>query len=399
MQIPVKTYRGNLALSELFTSLVGWLTSSCTITADPAVLQTGSQSLKLTVTAANPYFYQLLRWPALNLTATKIRIRYYVPQATAAVWNGNITLSLYSTLAGTYATKGLAAYVPPGSPGWHTFDISYIPSQWAITGAFDPTQVTGAMFAMSGLPNTATLNIDSLEIIAAGPTATPTIIFTHDDVSPHLISTIAPYLEGLGYRGTFCVTPSNVDSPGAITLAQLQELDARGHLIAGHGWTHTSWAGLTAAQKELDAQLTADWLYTRGFRRGNHIWACPYDFVGTQADMDMLFKYYSCILTTSEQPRFGVQPNYAGAYSVPQAAGWTRQSLSRTLIDQTFFTNAAVDAVITQKSVGLVLVHNTNGAGGYMTPAQWRAAVDYVANREAATALRVMNLDDYLTNG
>jgi peptidoglycan/xylan/chitin deacetylase (PgdA/CDA1 family) len=77
-------------------------------------------------------------------------------------------------------------------------------------------------------------------------------LVTVDDggVSYHQI--IADRLEARGWRGHAFVSTDFIGHPGFLTVAQIRDLDARGHVIGSHSASHPSRFSLCGRQKMLD---------------------------------------------------------------------------------------------------------------------------------------------------
>jgi peptidoglycan/xylan/chitin deacetylase (PgdA/CDA1 family) len=78
-------------------------------------------------------------------------------------------------------------------------------------------------------------------------------LVTFDDGTSDHYFTAAPVLERLGLRGVFFVSTSLFGAEGYMTLAQCQELQARGHAIESHSHDHKPLKGLSDG--ELHRQL------------------------------------------------------------------------------------------------------------------------------------------------
>jgi peptidoglycan/xylan/chitin deacetylase (PgdA/CDA1 family) len=79
-------------------------------------------------------------------------------------------------------------------------------------------------------------------------------LVTFDDGTADHYFTAAPLLERHGVRGVFFVNTARLGADGYLTLAQCQELQARGHAIESHAHQHKPLAGLP--EEQLRSQLT-----------------------------------------------------------------------------------------------------------------------------------------------
>lgn len=64
------------------------------------------------------------------------------------------------------------------------------------------------------------------------------IEFTFDDGGVSFFTLAMPILEKYGFKGTFFIATSFIDSPLFLTRGQIREIRKRGHVIASHSNTH-----------------------------------------------------------------------------------------------------------------------------------------------------------------
>lgn len=86
-----------------------------------------------------------------------------------------------------------------------------------------------------------------------GSNARAGFLVTFDDGTADHYFTTAPLLERNGLRGVFFVNTARWGMDGYLTLAQCQELQARGHAIESHAHQHKPLVGLT--EEQLRSQL------------------------------------------------------------------------------------------------------------------------------------------------
>lgn len=84
-------------------------------------------------------------------------------------------------------------------------------------------------------------------------------------------------LEQINERGTFWVVGSFIGQPTFMTLEQVLELDARGHFIGNHSFTHRQ-MNVNITEDELydDFIAMAEWMESVGLTRGARYAALPY---------------------------------------------------------------------------------------------------------------------------
>jgi peptidoglycan/xylan/chitin deacetylase (PgdA/CDA1 family) len=86
----------------------------------------------------------------------------------------------------------------------------------------------------------------------AGSTHTGFLVTFDDGTADHYF-TAAPLLERHGLHGVFFVNTARLGADGYLTLAQCQELQARGHAIESHAHQHKPLVGLP--EEQLRSQL------------------------------------------------------------------------------------------------------------------------------------------------
>jgi peptidoglycan/xylan/chitin deacetylase (PgdA/CDA1 family) len=83
----------------------------------------------------------------------------------------------------------------------------------------------------------------------------PGVVFlTFDDGGASAYTTIADRLEQYGWRGHFFVTTNYVGTPGFLSISQIRELDARGHILGVHSASHPAMMGACSLE-----QMTEEW--------------------------------------------------------------------------------------------------------------------------------------------
>ena len=121
-------------------------------------------------------------------------------------------------------------------------------------------------------PATVDMTFNFLE--AYNLITTPQFALTFDDSFSNQYDA-ACYLYAKGLHATFYVVPSWIDTPGYLTLQQLQIMQQQGHLIANHTWEHLDVYSSTVDQYRASIQKAANWLYEHGFADGAFIMASP----------------------------------------------------------------------------------------------------------------------------
>ncbi len=82
------------------------------------------------------------------------------------------------------------------------------------------------------------------------------ISYTFDDGLKEHATLVAPYLEKLGFRGTFWINGKPIDENDAekprVSWAQVKKMARKGHEISNHGWSHKKLPRLTIPEIERE---------------------------------------------------------------------------------------------------------------------------------------------------
>lgn len=307
--------RGSMIWQSSFDDGTWEVVQNCTIADDTTHVAAGSKSLALTATGtvANEMRVQKTGL-ALDLSAANVwlRVRYYMSStALAGTITSNPLLDVYlmdSANVSQQVNLGLGnvtnpnpsdpttpgATIPYAKVGWNAVEVPLSNYSWT-NGSLNRASI--AKVAVGGyLANAQALTLDQIEFFTPAQTRGK-IVVGFDGAYSAQWQAVA-FLEKQGKRATFAVNPNYVGTAGHLTLAQLQELQARGHLIIGYagGYYTPLWAYLTDAQK-LDVVLrTRVWMAANGFLRGMRYLSIS-GISGWTAndDANLLGKYIDCV--------------------------------------------------------------------------------------------------------
>lgn len=177
----------------------------------------------------------------------------------------------------------------------------------------------------------------------------------------------AAALEAIGQRGTFWIIGSGVGQPNYLTLAQVLELDARGHFVGNHSYSHLQ-LNVNATEDEVydDFIAMAEWMEAVGLTRGARYAALPYG-LGTTRLVERLI--YEGGFKTVRQTRInnGTWPTFT-----PYTA---TDDYNLSIYNRPYFTNylwpetvthmesrwkEVIDVCIADQSTGCVYTHAYN---------------------------------------
>ncbi len=97
----------------------------------------------------------------------------------------------------------------------------------------------------------------------------PKVCITFDDGTPTQYTAALAALAVHGFKASFYIIPSLIDTVGYLTTAQVQAIYDAGHDVCSHSYTHQSQGGACTYATALAEWVQArDWLTSRGFVRG-----------------------------------------------------------------------------------------------------------------------------------
>ncbi len=268
------------------------------------------------------------------------------------------------------------------SPGWWTFIVT--PEQFTDGGGggedFTDVDIISIKMITTVSTSTVAITIDSVEFLPS--LRKPLYMFTMDDGQDGCYE-MASYLASKGIRGTFYIVPSLIGTSGYLTLAQLKEMHASGHLIANHGWNHINFKTSTDTQKVESVTVATEWLCNNGFADGSRIFAAPFggwDYTNTEL---LLGRYIDSLRLASM--------NFDTGQAGKGGVGWYRPDFIFTsAFDTGTVADQALTAAIADNSMAVVLFHAE-------TAADLDAHIDAVAaqieagNIESITPLDLLN--------
>lgn len=92
----------------------------------------------------------------------------------------------------------------------------------------------------------------------------PLVSITFDDGWHSTYLNAVPILQRYGYKATFYINPSSIETPGFMYADELSDL-AKQHEIAAHGYTHKDMTAINANALENELKQGKDYLTSAGF--------------------------------------------------------------------------------------------------------------------------------------
>lgn len=395
----------NLLSAWAATTAVG-LAKDTSIFASVGVESDGFGSLKFTPTGTATAKATLASdlSPAVDISsATHVRLRYYVPQHSVNYNNLKIELVVYSNAGKTeYRTHTLHLYSVNTDyafrPGWHTL-IQPV-GVYSADASFTNTNLLSYRIQQTATAaSVVPIYFDELAFVTLTPLAKPKIAICVDDGRIGGGQVLAA-CAARGLVATAYIVPDAVGKSGYdlgsgpdnfMTLSTLLEYQARGDLIANHGYRSLKQFSdtrvgreLTPAEVRQEFDLAAEWMIANGLGRGAYYVALP----GGEMDVPALdaMRGYAQIRFVSEP--FCAGRSQKGSATPEDAANypyWMDPYTPNVTANADATGLPAYAQVVASNSVGIFLAH-AYGSGV-------NTFLDQVASDLAAGTIEVVTMD------
>ena len=402
---PTLAHVRQLLFKDDFGDLTAWSGTGASLSADTTHARSGVQSMRFATIGSSTEIVRTLATP-VDVSGASIRLMWYVPSApdnTTLTSSAKLYVRLYSGAGGAGTWRENASFNAQLRFGWQTVEIPLSTFQGMDTGTdhWDPTQVTKIAVGWRNAPAGAVVALDELSLWKdQGPAR---LMWTFDNGVVWDYTKIAPALEAHGWRGAFAVVPSRVGTSGYMTLAQLQDLQARGHLIINNTYDRPSnWSNLTDAQRAAEVASGRQWLIDNGFTQGAGIVALPNGYFKDQADMDGFFQSSQVVLACGPTDRYGAVASTNGLLGwMPNPPG--NSSVLWQYPINNAITTSMLDQLASGPYMGLALVEQNYPTdpppSGYLTDAAFYNLLDYAGQLQSQGKLDVVSMGDYFYDG
>jgi len=374
------------------TSTAGTWYAGCNVSEEATLFRIGSGAVRFRSAGRNHRLYNAEQWSTFDASGGfEVEVSFYTSalSATATVWLGLLSGGSVNNYWGNKIV-GDAAF---RKAGWKRFTFS---TSSSTAGGWNSGDVQGWEMRLENFGGGEYIILDQIKVLKPVTGAKATVIFRSDDANDDVLS-MAAYAEKYGYYFLIAVNGSFIGLADKCTLAQLQDLSDRGHLICNHTWSHQDWTTLSVAQCVEEFKQNYEYLCENGFARGAGVLVSPYYWdapAGFEAEvMHKCLSFADVMLTTGR--------NQAG-YPVP--GNFTSQPYVQDPHDVRILGLATSDASATasyiENTVAArngphVLLYHHLDAGG-ITTTNFRLAVDKAAELNAAGTIQVMSLEEYL---
>lgn len=349
----------------------------------------GSAALKMAIPAGQTQvrYYTSAQWSSIDASAGfEVEVSWFNPPD--ATPTGNITVGLSS--GGSVNNFWLQNVTK--EPGWRRARFD---SYASVGGSWNANAITGWQVLFSGTAGQYII-VDQI-IVRKKSTRKPILVWRNDDAHSSVMS-MAAYAEKYGHKFIVGVIGATIGTSNYCTLAQLRDLDARGHLICNHTYSHLDWTAHSINTIEADVARGYDYLVKNRLSRGAGVLICPYYWqapAGQEYEWMQRCLNMSDIVLTSipKYPAYPISGNTTN-YGQPN---W--QHDLRLLPNATSDASATADYIqntITTRvgKISTLLYHHLDAGG--ITTANFRLAVDKAAELDAARTIDVLTLEEAL---
>lgn len=239
------------------------------------------RSMELYRLAGNPYAFTELDtpWsPAKDLSNTLIGARFYIHDGTGTAAPSNITV-IKLRIGNSDLSNSVEIDLRPGDEtpykaGW--WEITTGPSRTVTVygGGCNWSAVEQIRIFIGFTDNTVTTSVTFDEIWFFDKLSTGRYVLVFDDGKTSVFD-LGQYLAAKGIPASFAVIPNLVGTAGFMTLTQLKELQAMGHLIVNHGHRYLNPSTTTLAEFIDDIVEATDWMVNNGFGMGSRLFVNP----------------------------------------------------------------------------------------------------------------------------
>lgn len=384
-------------LISAFQSGHGWSASGTGSQSDDTSTYTiGSQALRITPASdtTEQTSTKTLAQP-LDLSGSYLRMQFLlggvISTLKVRVSSGNISTDYAEA---TVWSSSMRTWLASGQ-----WEHCWVPrGEFSVTGSVNWSGITSIQFrAAAAGAGTVNCLVNRLSYIPDGPSGC--VVFAFDDGIKSVWDYAKPKLSEYGWPGTAFIiadmidTGTSVDSRGAMSTAQLQDLQYRwGWEISSHAYylaNHNAGSGFTSvsvSDTERDFYLMREWLDRRGLTGGEHF-AWPLGAYGTgQTYMDIARKYFATARSTRGSAGARSQERAHHSLDRHRIRGWSINGLTDSTSD---ISTAITQAGERREALILVFHHLKTSAASSTT--DWTVAnFNTVVAAVAASGLPVV---------
>lgn len=367
-------------LYEDFETLGDWTlwTGTGTLEADTEHYKIGTQSLKITPSAANiaPGFMKPINQCFLNLDKV-LTLNLYIPDNTAM---GQIWVYLCTTSGmgkGMYAQYNPSSKKPPN--GWTR--LVFGAEDWKSIGGGAWTDT----FTRIGIRYQSNASVNgsvSFDNLCFGQRSIPKLLFVFDDAYQNAYDNAYSYMVSKGLRGTFFPVLDWIGALGKVAESGYDTANDIGWCIGNHTKSHRDLSTLTESEIIAEVQAVTDWQISKGYTRGLRALALP---SGGFNDL---------VISTLEGLGFNFMRTSRFGYNYQPLQGIFRYAAA---LGSALSLTTALSYIDTAKRLGatfIFYIHEITEAGG--TAISWPTAdFQTLINYAIASGISIVTADEH----
>lgn len=356
-------------------------TSAVTLAADAANKESGTQSLKITVSTAGGTGYA--KKVGLNYDLSSYEhFRFWVKQSPVKV--KSLRILFYSPDGSNYFASPYFSSELNRNIG-DIMEISFSKADCTTSGAPNWNNCKEIWIEVAA---NATENpfvcIDNFKAQKSVVTKGKVIIRFDDGLASHY-SAARPAMENAGIPGNCVVIPQRIvdAAVGSMTLDQLKRLQTIGWDISSHSWSHMDFSTKSGHQGYNDLKASQNWLIENGFIKG----ARSHVFPGHQMNPNTYL---------SAQQLFYINNSGITRYETLPWGNITNLNYVSGDLKTAAQLQAYVDSCATYRTLTIIMFHDivVGGAAFTTDPTEFTNFINYLAGLNTVDVITYSDLID-----
>jgi peptidoglycan/xylan/chitin deacetylase (PgdA/CDA1 family) len=254
--LPVQLIQSAGTMVEDFENVKDWVkVAGQAPTADNTNFKTGSASLHVTGDSSPTIVQKTVNWDLSKLPAIRFWANHFV--------TGNDTYEIDLATRADFSAY-FSAQVTTYGKNWNLKQVGrdeFVSND----GAVWTDRIVGIRFKVNAGQD---YDFDTLSINVS---TVPVVMIDFDDGDASVYSVALPVLKSHHMTATAYVPTHFIGTPGYMTVAQLQDLQANGWTIGNHTFNHVLLKGLPAADQEKELSTAQQTLVGWGLTGGNYV--------------------------------------------------------------------------------------------------------------------------------
>lgn len=292
-------------LDEYFETVGDWAATRTTPAEDTTNVkfyETDKKSVAITSdgTSTNCYMEKTLSSP-VDVRNCNIEVTIHITDAELAKCSATfLNIYLYdSTYKSAIIAPTKTSLPRKKGDGWYSyvFNANYMSVSGGATDIDVPLSALKyiRIYFLHPSGQTPTITFDCIRFIEQ-PTGFY-VNLTFDDCKTNDLI-MARYLHSKGIKGSFALNGNKVGTAGYLSLAEVKQIKAMGHLITNHSYNHQGMSGLSFDDLFDEIIDNAEYMIDNDLEEGAYIWYIPAgsaEWLGWAEDPDLILPYVDYI--------------------------------------------------------------------------------------------------------